>query len=226
MVLLAMARLLHGAYAAGIEFTDKDINIGLISALMHDTGYIQSQDDLSGTGAKYTLIHIQRSIIFFQNYYAQEKYFAEDLNNFSDIIYCTDVKTQMGNIKFSSPKIELLGKILATADLLGQMADRLYLEKLVFLFQEFEEAKVPGFESELDLLKKTVNFYKKTKQMFANDLGNVNRYMINHFKERWNIEKDLYDETIENNINYLKYILKSNYKNIHTRLRRNAITIQ
>ena len=226
IVLLAMARLLHGAYVAGIEFTDKDINIGLIGALMHDTGYIQSQDDLAGTGAKYTLIHVQRSIIFFQNYYAQEKYFADDLNNFHDILYCTGIKTQIGNVKFSSPKIEILGKILGTADLLGQMADRFYLEKLVFLFHEFEEAKVPGFASELDLLSKTVDFYSKTKQMFADDLGNVNRYMINHFKERWNIEKDLYAEAIEKNINYLKYILKSNYKNLHACLRRNAITLQ
>jgi hypothetical protein len=225
-VLLAMARLLHGAYLAGIEFTDKDINIGLISALMHDTGYIQAKDDLTGTGAKYTLIHIKRSIIFFQNYYSEEKYFADDLNNFHDILYCTGIKTRIASIEFSSPKIEILGKILGTADLLGQMADRLYLEKLIFLFHEFEEAKVPGFESELDLLRKTVNFYKKTKEMFQSDLGNVNRYMVNHFKERWNIEKDLYDEAIENNINYLKYILKSNHKKIHTSLRRNTITIQ
>jgi len=62
--------------------------------------------------------------------------------------------------------------------------------------------------------------------MFENDLGNVNKFIINHFKERYNIEKDLYYEAIENNINYLKYIIKSNHKNNHTSLRRKAITIQ
>ena len=62
--------------------------------------------------------------------------------------------------------------------------------------------------------------------MFENDLGNVNRYMINHFKERWGIEKDFYAEAIENNINYLKDILKSNYKHLHNCLRRKAITLQ
>ena len=34
-VLLAMARLLHGASVEGTEFTDKEINIGLILSLIH-----------------------------------------------------------------------------------------------------------------------------------------------------------------------------------------------
>ena len=35
------------------------------------------------------------------------------------------------------------------------------VEKLVFLFHEFEEAKVPGFESELDLQEKPSIFKRK-----------------------------------------------------------------
>jgi hypothetical protein len=65
-----------------------------------------------------------------------------------------------------------------------------------------------------------------TKARFENILGNVNRHMIDHFKLRWNLEKNIYDEAIEKNINYLKYVLKSNQKNIHASLRRNTITIQ
>ena len=226
LVLLAMARLIHGAFLGGIKFTDKEINLGLISALMHDTGYIQAADDHFGTGAKYTLIHIKRSIIFVQDYYADEKYFQEDLDCFRDILICTGLNFDIKMINFPSVNIEIMGKMLGTADLLGQMADRLYLEKLIPLFREFEEGKVPGFESELDLLRKTTNFYKSAQARFENDLGNVNRYMVSHFQHRWNIERNIYDDSIEKNINYLKYILKSNSKNLHDCLRRNTITLQ
>jgi hypothetical protein len=226
LVALSMARLLHGASVEGIIWTDKEINLGLISALMHDTGYIQTNDDDSGTGAKYTLMHIKRSIIFVQNHYAHEDYFRNDLENFSDILNCTGVNINIKKISFSSVNLEILGKMLGTADLLGQMADRLYLEKLIPLFHEFEEGKVPGFESELDLFRKTSNFYSVTKVRFEKDLGNVNRYMISHFKQRWHIERNIYDEAIEKNINYLRFILKHNEKNVSTFLRRNSITIQ
>lgn len=226
MVLLAMARLIHGACSGGIKFTDKEINLGLIAALMHDTGYIQTADDNLGTGAKYTLIHITRSIMFAQNYYASENYFRADLVCFRDILLCTGLSLDIKQITFASTNIEIIGKMLGTADLLSQMADRFYLEKLIHLFHEFEEGKVPGFESEIDLLKKTTNFYKTVKVKFENDLSNVHRYMGNHFRDRWNIERDIYDEAIEKNINYLKLILKNNYKNIHNFLRRDPLKVQ
>jgi hypothetical protein len=226
LVLLAMVRLIHGANLQGIRFTNKEINMGLISALMHDTGYIQTDDDDSGTGAKYTLVHIKRSIMFVQEYYAKEEYFQDDLENFSDILNCTGLSIDITKITFSSASMEIMGKILGTADLLGQMADRLYLEKLIPLFHEFEEGKVPGFQDELDLLKKTTNFWYIIKTRFEKDLGNVNRYMMNHFKERWNIDRNIYSDVIEKNINYLKFILKANEKNVSSCLRRSAITLQ
>ncbi len=226
LVLLAMARLIHGAFLVGVKFTDKEINLGLISALMHDTGYIQSVEDNSGTGAKYTLIHVKRSIVFVQDYYTDEKYFSEDLECFRDILICTGLNNDIKKVSFSSVNIEIMGKMLGTADLLGQMADRLYLEKLIPLFHEFEEGKVPGFESELDLLRKTTNFYKSAQTRFEKDLSDVNRYMVGHFQDRWNIQRNIYNESIEKNINYLKYILKSNYKNLRDCLRRNTVTLQ
>ncbi|MBN1474375.1 MAG: HD domain-containing protein [Syntrophaceae bacterium] len=225
-VLLAMARLLHGASVEGIEFTDKEINLGLISSLMHDTGYIQSNDDIEGTGAKYTLMHIKRGIQFIQNYYEKDDYFNEDLEAFSDIINCTGLSINIEDIKFSSANMEMLGKMLATADLMGQMSDRFYLEKLIPLFKEFEEGKVTGFASEHDLLKKTSNFYHITKTRMEKDLSNVGRFMLAHFKTRWRIDRNIYQEAIDKNINYLRFVLKHNEKSIGIFLRRNSVTIQ
>ena len=226
MVLLAMARLIHGAVLGGAKFTDKEINLGLTAALMHDTGYIQTNDDNLGTGAKYTLIHIKRSIVFAQDYYAGENYFRTDLVCFRDILFCTGLSFDIKKITFTSPNIEIIGKMLGTADLLSQMADRFYLEKLTPLFHEFEEGNVPGFESEFDLFKKTTDFYKSVQARFENDLGNVQSYMLDHFRDRWNIGRNIYNESIEKNINYLKNILKNNDKNLHDCLRRNTLIVE
>jgi hypothetical protein len=62
--LLIMARLIHGAYLNGCRFSNRSINLGLLSAILHDTGYIQTVNDKIGTGGKYTITHIDRSISF------------------------------------------------------------------------------------------------------------------------------------------------------------------
>jgi len=226
MVLLAMTRLMHGASLQGVRFSEKEINLGLISALMHDTGYIQSIDDLGGTGAKYTLIHMNRSIQFIESYFTGNRYFDGDIKNFCSIVSCTEINTLINDVAFQSENIALLGKMLGTADLLGQMADRLYLEKLLLLYNEFTEGCVPGFDSEVDLFRKTVSFYKQTRSRFENEFGNVNRFMIHHFRERWNVDGNVYDESIEKNINYLKFVLKDSQKNICHSLRRHTISLQ
>lgn len=197
MVLLAMARLMHGASLQEIRFSEKEMNLGLIRALMHDTGYIQAADD-----------------------------FAGDMTNYRDILSCTGVQTMIADMAFQSENVALLGKMLSTADLLGQMADRFYLEKLVLLYNEFKEGGVPGFDSEIDLFRKTVNFYKWTKTRFESEFDNVSRFMIPHFKDRWNIDSNVYEESINNNINYLKFVLKSSQKDIYHSLRRNAVSYQ
>ena len=47
--------------------------------------------------------------------------------------------------------------------------------------------------------------------------------MIYHFKERWNIDKDLYMDSIEKNIKYLQYILENHEKDYRDYLRRGNI---
>jgi hypothetical protein len=219
--LLAMAGLIHGASICGHSLSERNINLGLACALFHDTGYIQKSDDLSGTGAKYTLVHISRSIEFMQSYLSENMYFREeDLSNAKDILRCTGLNTRLEDIHFRTGQIEMMGKILGTADLMGQMADRKYLEKLLFLFQEFREGGVGGFETELDLLNDTVQFNKMTKERFAGELGRANRFMRFHFKKRWNLDRDLYAEAIDRKIEYLKVVLKEHRVDYRVYLRR------
>jgi hypothetical protein len=190
---------------------------------MHDTGYIQTLDDDVGTGAKHTLIHIDRSIAFMDNYIAARGFSKRDFKDYSKILRCTGLGSKIERIRFRSRPVELLGKMLVAADLLGQMADTTYLEKLSFLFYEYREGGVVGYSSELDLLKKTIDFYLRTQRTFDRELRNVNGYMRCHFKVRWNLDRDLYREAIERNMSSLKFILENHGKDYRDYLRRDGI---
>lgn len=217
---LGMARLMHGALVAGEKLTREHVNLGLVCALMHDTGYILTVDEDGGTGAQFTLIDTKRSIAFMEKYIAESGLPKKDFQNYPDIVKCTGLETRINEMEFRCQETELLCKMLGTADLLGQMADRTYLEKLLFLFYEFREGGVMGYENELDLLKKTINFYAMTRKRFASELGNVNKFMRYHFKARCNVDKDLYMETIEKNINYLRFVMDNHEKDYRDHLRR------
>lgn len=205
--MLVTAKLIHGASVNGIDFEPRDVNLGLIAAFMHDTGYIQAEGDAAGTGGKYTLCHITRSIDFMGKYFQDHGFPADYLPICSNFLRCTGLDVHIGDINFATREQEILGKIIGTADLIGQMADEHYLEKLPFLYQEFAEGGVPGYEDEYDLLKKTPGFWEMIKKRFATELGGVDLFLQGHFRVRWGIDQDLYRMAIERNIDRLKALL-------------------
>jgi hypothetical protein len=219
-VTMAMVRLMHGAFMEGERFSWEEINIGITSGLMHDTGYIQKDDDLQGTGAKYTLVHITRSIEFLELYFKNNPVYANKMPYFRDILNCTGLNTKVSEITFPSRYIGLLGKMLGSADLLGQMSDRHYLERLPELYDEFIEAGITNFSSPLDLLDKTFGFYDMTKQRFSRELDCVYEYALAHFRARWGIEENLYLTAIERNMGYLDAVLTHHREDYEKYLRR------
>ena len=220
---LAATRLMHGYVINNSDLSEKKVLLGLLSALMHDTGYITTIDDKKGTGAKYTLTHITRSIDFIEKYFKKNHLTQNDFHYCRNCIHCTNINTDPEIINFSSPEEEVMGKILGISDLLGQMADRSYLEKLFLLYIEFEEGNVQGFKSEIDLLQQTVGFFEFTNKRFSEKLGNFDKNMIYHFIERWNIHEDLYKRAIERNARYLQTVLQNGSTNLHLDLRRDGI---
>lgn len=205
--LLTMARLIHGASVAGMDFTEQEVLLGLISALAHDTGYIQRQEENEGTGARYTATHIQRSIAFLQEYFDRNGYSRSDFDFCSSCLCCTGLDVKITEISFRSRNHEILGKMLGTADLLGQIAGRNYLEKLPMLYKEFEEGNILDFKDVMDLLNNTEGFYQLTKNRLANEFEGVNRYLRFHFQARWSLDQDIYQETIDRTMEYLNFIL-------------------
>lgn len=217
--LLATVRLIHGAQLNGCHFSERGVSLGIIAAIMHDTGYIQKWADKEGTGAKYTLIHVERSIDFLETYFVDRGHAQKDFHFCRDCLKCTGVDVEIKQIQFESLENEIMGKILGTADLIGQMSDTNYLEKLPHLYQEFLEGGITGYASELDFLEKTFNFWEVTQQRFGTELGGVAAYSRAHFRVRWGIDQALDKEAIKWNLAHLRDILEHHSHDRHRHLR-------
>lgn len=207
-VVLAAIRIMHGLALRGEPVAPRDAALVITAALLHDVGLIQTEDDREGTGAKHTIGHEERSVAFARAYLATRDWPQEDIEECARLIRYTNLNLPLETISFPDEKARRLAQIVASADLLAQMADRTYLEKLLLLFKEFDEAGIPGFDSELDLLKKTGEFYEGVaKRRLNGPLQSVAKAVRSHFAYRWDIDRDLYLEAIENNIDYLKSVL-------------------
>jgi hypothetical protein len=221
--LLAMVRLVHGAMINGEHISEKNVGLGLISALFHDTGYIQRKEDNVGTGAKFTASHIKRSTEFMKKYFLQKGYSLEDFEFCAKILKCTGLNVNMNESQFIDDQNNILGKILGAADLLSQISNRNYLEKLPFLFHQFKEANIRDYESELDLLEKTPAFLRMTMKRFETELNGVYRYMKDHFWIRWGIDENLYMTGLEETLRYVEFILENHRDDYHAHLRRGGL---
>lgn len=219
-VFLAMARLVHGARAEGVVLNAMDANAGLVAALMHDTGYILKESESYDSGAKLASSHIGRSIALTTRIMTRKGCSPDSILQCEQAIRCTDLETSLATIPFESPTGELLGKMLASADLLAQTSDRTYLEKLPLLYREFKEAGNGNYDSELDLIQDAHQFNSRMNDRLTTQLDCANRFFRTHFRVRWNLDADLYQVAIDRAMTYLAHILKSDLEHYRIHLRR------
>ena len=219
-VFLAMARLLHGAHAQGVSLNALDAGVGVAAALMHDTGYIQKDSETYDNSAELAPVHVDRSIEFMTRILTSKGYSQDSIRTCKQAILCTDLETPLQTIPFASPTGELLGKMLASADLLAQTSERTYLEKLPLLYREFKEAGTENYECELDLIKDATQFNRRMNERLTTQLDCVNRFFQTHFRTRWHINVDLYQLAIDRAMTYLASVLKSDADNYRIHLRR------
>jgi len=176
---LCMTRLLRNRHDTGAEprLTRRIFELGLLAIFMHDTGYLKKRGDTGGTGAKYTLTHVGRSIQFAGELMFGRDYPIEDILAVQNMIRCTGVNVKLDSIPFQDELERLAGFALGTADLLGQLAAPDYVDKLPILYLEFAEAasynegkmKAGGFFSSAeDLMQKTPMFWEKYVQQKIN----------------------------------------------------------
>lgn len=222
-VFLSAVRLMHGVHISGTRLADRELTMIMMGALMHDIGYAQRVGEESGTGAQFTLTHVGRGIKFMQNYCVEQGFPADLASPLTFIIRCTDPAEIIPKIDFPDERTRLLGQLVSSADLTGQMADRTYLEKLLFLYLEFEEANFGNYQSIHDMLDKTQNFYEKIRTKLDTDLGGIYAKLSFHFKDRYGIEKNYYLESIEKNIAYLNKVTKMSEEKHLAMLKRGGI---
>jgi hypothetical protein len=170
--ILCMTRLLQGRHRAGAlpVVPRRMFELGLLAMLLHDTGYLKKRGDTTGTGAKYTLTHVARSVYFAELFLAEHTVPLPEIRSVQHMIRCTGVHVDLARIPFQTEPERIVGFALGTADLLGQMAAEDYVDKLDVLYAEFEESArfyegkmdhVIDFASAADLMRRTPAFWEK-----------------------------------------------------------------
>lgn len=222
-VFLCSVRLLHGVHVSGTHLSDDEITMVMIATLMHDIGYAQLIEEESGTGAQFTQSHVRRGVEFMLRYLAEKQFPHGLADPLEPIILSTDPALIFTQLDFPDERARLLGKIVGTADLTGQMADRTYLEKLLFLYLEFKEANFGNFQNVHDMLRQTGKFYEITRKKLDEELGGMYAKLTFHFKDTLGVENNYYLESIEKNIAYLNQIIAHKEAEYLTMLKRGGI---
>jgi hypothetical protein len=220
---MCAVRLLHGVHLSGTPLDDEEITMVMIAALLHDIGYAQKVDEANGTGAQFTQVHVKRGIAFMEQHLSDWHIPAKLAHPLNQIIHCTDLHLNLSELDFPTPRIRLLGQIVGSADIVGQMADRNYLEKLLFLFKEFKEANYGHLENTHDLLKKSRGFYETIQKTLDNDLGGIYQCLSFHFKDWVGEDKNFYIESIEQNFKYLDKVILLQESEWFSMLKRHGI---
>ena len=213
-VTLTMARLLDGYERVGREpLGERLFRLGVILALYHDIGYLRHRKDTRHRhGAEYTRTHVSRGERFLQTYLPQVG-MADVAPGASRVVHFTGFEIPADQIKLSQPIFRVIGNLLGSADILGQMADRCYLEKCHDrLYPEFELGGIARrrnaqgkeevmFGSAADLIAKTPAFYQAAAHRLDAILGCAYRYAEQHFGG-----PNHYVEAVEKNIGYARKI--------------------
>lgn len=230
---LAMARLIDGhdrVHPGTAALGARRAVLGVVIALLHDSGYMRRSSEAQvANGAVFTKVHVSRSADFLARYLPAIGYAAEaDLA--ARLVHFTGYEMDVDDIRVEDPKDRMLGHMVGSADLIGQMSDRMYLEKCrEFLYEEFvlgsiaretlpDGREVVRYSSPEDLIYKTPGFYEYVARDRINrKLGAADRYAEAHFDG-----PSLYQSEIDANMGYLRQAIESADLN---RLRRTCYSL-
>jgi hypothetical protein len=207
-VFLCSIRLMHGVHFSSNALSDNEISAIMLATLMHDIGYAQRLNEDSGTGAQFTLTHVGRGVTFMRQYLTEHHFPVSFALTVECLMNSTNPGLDFDAISFPNARTRLLAQIVGTADIVGQMADRTYLEKLLFLYIEFKEANFGNYSSLHDLLRQTKSFYDATKEKkLEGTFEGIYKKLNLHFDKYMGTDRNYYLESIENNISYLSKVI-------------------
>ncbi|MBV9104682.1 MAG: hypothetical protein JO066_14570 [Verrucomicrobia bacterium] len=146
----------------------RDWELAIAASILHDTGYLKRRNDIDGSGAKYSAIHVGRSCFHAWDLLPSFGFTGDELRQIQNAICATAISVCMDELPFRDPREWLIGALVGTGDMLGQMAAEDYPERLAGLYLEFREAAAFSrlqkasfavHKSLLDLLRGTEKFY-------------------------------------------------------------------
>lgn len=173
-VTICMAHLLRGRKERGVEpvLRINDWELGILAALLHDTGFLKEEGDVVGTGAKYTFVHEKRSCAFARKYLSGLGIDEAKIVDVCSAVMCTGPRNKIADVEFRREETRIIALLLVTADYLAQMSAVDYLEKLPRLYLEFTEA----FEHEGVPLEKRP--YQSLDQLLEMTSGFWNHFVL------------------------------------------------
>ena len=209
-VTLATARMAAGwnRLNNSAALSDNSFAAGIISALFHDAGYIKDAGDLKGTGGKYSFNHIDRSVKIATFYLQEQGWSPEMISLVGRIISITEFNDRPELATFRTPQEGIIARMVATADLVAQMADVDYMARLKDLHEEFLEAyNIVGrdklqasgihiYETFEEMVDGTISFYDKVILPRLDQLGRMDQYLLAFF----NADRNPYLENIIANL--------------------------
>ncbi len=223
---LAVARLFHGLASDGEAISKTTLEQGIISALFHDIGWLTKDEEPAHLDGKITTEHEELSIKFMVQYLRQAGYSSAYCDDCASMIMCTNLSMDPEVLHFRDKMKRLGGYVVGSADILSQMADRCYLEKLPFLYREQQYNSRFEFDTPFELFQRTAEFYSMTvMERLEITFHNVYKAMHSHFRQRWQLDKDLYSENILKNIHYLKKVIQEceeEFQCVEKKLRRSV----
>lgn len=224
-VCLAAARMLSGwnKVETAHPLDEKYFQIGMAAGLFHDTGYIKDKGDLAGAGGKFTLVHVGRSMEIAREYLTGKQWPEDEVDAVCRIISITDyTKSPDLVLLFKDLRLKVMAQIMGTADLVAQMADTDYVQRIDDLFAEFKE--VYEFENRATLAKKgtkvyktvqeikdgTIAFYEQFVVPTLGRLGRMDRYLTNFFGDG----RNPYQENIAANLSSQLMDVRSQWRRL------------
>jgi hypothetical protein len=219
-VTLASARLIDGyerSQKEGYGLGEELFVFGILLALFHDSGYLRKrgiEDDRHG--AEFTLTHVSRGAELIKKY-MQDIGLGNQAETAAQVVHYTGYEVPVDRILVPSPVYRVIGNLVASADILAQMADRCYLEKCHDrLYTEFVLGGIATkrdaqgneqviFSSPQDLVIKTPEFYRGAKKRMEETLEGAYRHIEKHFNGQ-----NPYLEAIEKNILFAEHVIAHN----------------
>ncbi len=148
----------------------RDYLLAFAAVLFHDTGYLKRVGDSTGSGAKYTAVHVGRSCFRAWDLLPALGFTPDELRQVQNAISATAVGARMDDLPFRNSREWVIAALVATGDMLGQVAAEDYPERLPGLYLEFREASAysrfenggfAAYRSLRDLLAGTETFFSQ-----------------------------------------------------------------